>query len=309
MDVTNESKPALHERVIALEGQLAPGERTVARFLSDHPDLVAASTALELAERIGTSNATVIRTVKALGYSGLPALRRVMVQAMADRHDPARILNQRIDRLEANEPAEESIPHQMLQRTVELMQQAHRLVDQAAWLRATEIIEAARTVVVYGVEQPGHVADILAIELSRCGQPARALTDTGISITTGLITMSSEDALVVFAPIRHFREIDIVVDHAQSLGVPIILVSEALGMSFQDRVDVVLSTPQTTQGLASELIVPLVLAKALALDIASRNRATAMKVYEEVEHLRASVVGGDLDVDVPPPLPARLPTE
>lgn len=309
MDITNESKPALHERVVALESQLAPGERTVARFLSDHPDLVAASTALELAERIGTSNATVIRTVKALGYSGLPALRRVMVQAMADRHDPARILDQRIDRLKSSEPAEESIPHQMLQRTAELMQQAHRLVDQAAWRRATDIIEAARTVVVYGVEQPGYVANIFAIELSRCGRPARALTATGISITTGLITMSDEDALVVFAPIRHFREIDVVIDHAQALGVPIILVSEALGMSFQDRVDVVLSTPQTTQGLASELVVPLVLAKALALDIASRGRATAMKVYEEVEHLRASVVGGDLDVDVPLPLPARLPAE
>src|SRR5690242_3933489 len=303
MDVTNESKPALHERVVALEGQLAPGERIVARFLSDHPDLVAASTALELAERIGTSNATVIRTVKALGYSGLPALRRVMVQAMADRHDPARILNQRIDRLEASEPTEESIPHQMLRRTAELMQQAHRLVDRTAWRRAIEIIEGARTVVVYGVEQPGSVAGILAIELARCGKPARALTATGISITTGLITMSSEDALVVFAPIRHFREIDIVVDHARSLGAPIILVSEALGMSFQDRVDVVLSTPQTTQGLVSELFVPLVLAKALALDIASHNRTTAMKVYQEVERLRASAVGGDLDVDVSLPFP------
>jgi len=62
-----------------------PPENGEALFLSDHPDHVAGATALELAEQIGTSNATVIRTVKALGYKGLPALRRVLVRAMAER--------------------------------------------------------------------------------------------------------------------------------------------------------------------------------------------------------------------------------
>lgn len=305
MTITNKEMAPLHERIVALDAKLAPGERAVARFLSDHPDLVATATAQELAERIGTSNATVIRTVKALGYKGLPALRRVLVEEMAARRDPTPLLSQRIGRIDADESTDESIAHQLLESTVELMKEAHRLVDEAAWHRAVDLLHSARSVLAFGIEQPGCVAELFAIEMSRCGRPTRALTASGITISTELINMSTADALVVFAPLRNYREIDVVVDYAQSIGVPVIFISEALGMSFQDRVDVVLSTPPTTRGIASEVVVPLVLARALSLAIASRDRATALDKHQQVKQIRAVVTGGDINIDIPLRLPPQ----
>lgn len=307
MHITIEDEPPLHERVVALDGQLAPAERTVARFLSDHPDLVASSNAAELAERIGTSNATVVRAVKALGYSGLPGLRRVLVQAMADRRDPARVLGRHIDRLGAEDQGGASIAERVLHGSVELMQQAHRLVEHDRWTAAIEILMAARSVWVYGVEQAGCVADYFAMELAWCGRSARAFSPTGIGIAGELINMAPGDALVVVAPIRHFKEIDVVVDHARSLRVPTILISETLGMTFEGLVDVVLPIPQSTNGLTGEVIAPIVLARAMALDVASRNREKAIKTNETINEVRAAVLGRPVDAEAaaPPSAPRR----
>jgi DNA-binding MurR/RpiR family transcriptional regulator len=284
----------LHQRLAALEATLSPAERAVARYLTDHPDLVASATAVELGARTGTSNATVIRTVKALGYTGLPELKRILIQAIIDRRDPARVLDHRIDQLEA----EGGIADKVLLATSELMTHARRLIDPAIWDKAVNLIVGAAGVTCYGVEQAGCVADCLAIELGRCGKPARSVKDTGIGITAGILPLRSEDTVVVIAPLRHFREIDVVVDHAKSLGAAVVLISEALGMAFEGRVDAVLNTPQTTLGLASELLTPMALVGALTLEVASRDRERAVRTHKLVNKLRSEVVGADVDVDV-----------
>lgn len=86
-----------------------------------------------------------------------------------------------------------------------------------------------------------------------------------------------------------------------------IFISEALGMSFEDRVDVVLPTPQSTRGMVGEVLIPMVLARALAHDVAAHDRATAIRTYEQVNELRSAVASGSLDVDVRLPIPSPAP--
>lgn len=292
---TTKPPAPLHQRVAALESSLSPGERNVARFLADHPDLVASATAAELGRKTGTSDATVVRAVKALGYSGLPELKRILVQAMADRRDPARVLGQRFERLDADG----AIADQVLVATGEVMAQARRLIDPETWRTAVDALDGAASVLCYGVEQAGCVADYLTIELGRGGKPTRSCKATGIAITGGLLPLSEQDAVVVVAPLRHFREIDVVVEHAHAVGAPVVMITEALGMVFEGRVEAVLHTPQTTLGLASELITAMALACGLSLEIASRNRERAISTYTLVNQLRSQVVGAEVDVELP----------
>ena len=55
---------------------LRASERAVAEYLAEDPFSALYCTASELADRTGTSDATVVRTARALGYSGLPDLKR-----------------------------------------------------------------------------------------------------------------------------------------------------------------------------------------------------------------------------------------
>ena len=61
----------LDERLAASE--LSPAERRVARFLVDHGEEAAFLSAVEIGGQLGTSDATVVRTVKRLGYAGYVA--------------------------------------------------------------------------------------------------------------------------------------------------------------------------------------------------------------------------------------------
>src|SRR5207237_1469383 len=57
---------------------LAPAERRVAELLLDLGPAATLLSAAALADQLGTSDATVVRTAKALGYSGLAELRRAL---------------------------------------------------------------------------------------------------------------------------------------------------------------------------------------------------------------------------------------
>ena len=65
-----------NDRVNASDKRMSPAEHRVARFFQDNREEVLIASASALAEKAGTSDATVIRTAKALGFSGMEDLRR-----------------------------------------------------------------------------------------------------------------------------------------------------------------------------------------------------------------------------------------
>src|SRR5579863_3665975 len=66
------------DRVAARSGDLAPAERRVAELLLDLGPQATLLSAAALAQQLGTSDATVVRTAKSLGYGGLAELRRAL---------------------------------------------------------------------------------------------------------------------------------------------------------------------------------------------------------------------------------------
>src|SRR5438045_2733575 len=87
--VADATEAPLVERVAARLADLSPAERRVASFLAEHPEEAAFISAADVAAQLGTSDATVVRTVQSLGYSGLPELKRELVNALKSRATPA----------------------------------------------------------------------------------------------------------------------------------------------------------------------------------------------------------------------------
>ena len=69
------------DQVSARIAVLTPAERRVAQHLLAPGPEGALSSAAALAAELGTSDATVVRTAKALGYDGLADLRRALAAA------------------------------------------------------------------------------------------------------------------------------------------------------------------------------------------------------------------------------------
>jgi len=84
--------PPLERRLAAAATRLPPAELRVARFLRDHREEALISSAVALAARLGTSDATVIRAVQGLGYGGMGDLRKRLADELhysGDKNDTA----------------------------------------------------------------------------------------------------------------------------------------------------------------------------------------------------------------------------
>ncbi|GAB2933963.1 MurR/RpiR family transcriptional regulator [Streptomyces mayteni] len=291
-NVPNEPIAPLHERVAALGPELSASERQVAEYMAAHPDVVAVSSAAELGRRTGTSDATVVRTTRALGYQGYRELKRATLEVLTRQRNLAATLDHRLGQL----PAGDNDCDRVLADSVDLLAQMRRDLDAAAWQRAVGALRAADRVVTHGLGPAGMLADYLSLSLTRIGVPSRSITTAGFRLADDLVDLGGRDAVVVFAPIREFRETAVVLDHAAEVGATVILVTESLGMSLGHRVDVTLSTPQSTTGTASEITGGFAFAHAMMLAVAARARDTAVRTTGLVNRLRASVVGAELDV-------------
>ena len=68
---------------------MSPAELRVSRYFQDNREEVLFASASALAKKAGTSDATVIRTAKALGFSGMEELRRTLAAELRENLSPA----------------------------------------------------------------------------------------------------------------------------------------------------------------------------------------------------------------------------
>jgi DNA-binding MurR/RpiR family transcriptional regulator len=164
--------------VRAVLPSLTPAGRSIARLILDDPAMVARSTITELGAASGTSEATIVRTARALGFSGYSQLRLALAAASA-RVEPERLVP---GDLAPDDPLAEVIAK--VTRA-----ESDALADTAAQLspeRLGAVVEAlagARRVNVYGVGASGLVAADMAQKLLRIGVASHPFADVHLALT------------------------------------------------------------------------------------------------------------------------------
>lgn len=164
--------------VRAVLPSLTPAGRSIARLILEDPAVVARSTITELGAASGTSEATIVRTARALGFSGYSQLRLALAAASA-RQEPERLVP---GDLGPDDPLAEVIAK--VTRA-----ESDALADTAAQLspeRLGAVVEAlavARRVNVYGVGASSLVAADMAQKLLRIGLAGHPFADVHLALT------------------------------------------------------------------------------------------------------------------------------
>jgi DNA-binding MurR/RpiR family transcriptional regulator len=264
-------RPSLDQRLDDRFADLSPTEQRVARFFGEHREEVGFVSAIEIAQQLGTSDATVVRTAQRLGYAGLPELKRELLEALRSRATPALRLGRRLEQL-ADEPS-----------TI--------LDDVLSW--HVDLIEASRR-----TGPSASLAEYMTLKLARFGRQAAAITGTGMSLADALLAMRRGDALVLMVYGRVIREVDVTLERAREVGVPVILLTDTLTLELGGRFDVALAAPRGRSGDLGSVISTMVVLEALLLGLAKRDRAPSLAALESLNDLRAHIVGYRIDVDL-----------
>ena len=295
MKITNDMPgETLRQRVEGLRDQLSVTERRVAEYMLANPERAATWSATEIAETLGTSDATVVRTAQSLGFGGLRELKRMAMAQIERRRDPSLVLNDHLAQVPSNAPG---VLERVAADTAGLLNRMTSTISSEAWNRSVNYLVHARHVHVFGIGIAGAAAEMLQMDLRRIGVPSTAHTDSGVRLADGLLGVEPSDVAVIFALLRRFREIDTVIRHAQQKGARTILVTEILSESLSRMVDVVLPLPTSTTGAGSSPSVAIALGDALQLAVASERSERALHSLRELNRLREEIVGEPVDVD------------
>jgi DNA-binding MurR/RpiR family transcriptional regulator len=275
---------SLDERVAALGDGLSPKERGVAAFFDTHREEAAFLSAAEIARRLGTSDATVVRAVKALGYAGIPELKRELIDALRARATPASRLGRSLE-----DVGEDPLGH-AIGLELELLESA-RSIDRGAFGRAVDLLAGADRVLAYGLGPKGPLADYFALRLARFGRPARSIGSSGLLLADQLLAVRPCDVLLLLSFERLDGDSEMTLARANALGLPVVLLTDTLGPKLADRVDVSLPVLRSRSGAFSGSATTMAILDALLLAVAARDRGRSLAALGELNELRRQLRG------------------
>lgn len=276
----------LDERVRARQLRFSPAERRVARFFQANREEVLIASASALAEQAGTSDATVIRTAKALGFAGMDELRRSLATELRQNLSPA----SRIERTLSEVGDDLATAYRTaMQIHLTALHELQRQLTPALFRRAVETIAGATRLHVFGIGPTSAMADYFVWQLGRFGIDALGLTATGQSLADGLGRLRPGELAIVFAYGRVYRELTALFDEAERQGVGTILVTDTLGPSLGARADLVLPAPRGRADLVSTHTATLALIEALLVGIAARRPQATIASLRALHRLRRAL--------------------
>jgi len=283
MTEKTQERQTFESRVLAALDTLAPAEQRIARFFIDQKQAVLLNSAAQIAERAGASDATVVRTARALGFESLSALRAALLSELTGMPSPG-------DRMERTlaETGGDALRHVMSihEKALEALRDQQFAVS---FERCIDILAGAARRHVFGIGPSGAMADYASLQFNRIGLPTNALSVSGIALADRLLWVGKGDAVLMMAYAPLYREVDILLDHAARHDVPVILISDDLGPLVAGKVAEILPLPR---GNADHLAMhggTMVLIEAMIVALAARNKEAALDSLDQLSMLRGSI--------------------
>lgn len=287
------SADQFHELILARARSLSPAAARVAKFIDHNRATALASSAAELAARVGTSDATVVRTAQALGFSGLSDLRQSLAASFEGRATPADDMRRTL--ADIGEGAERAI-ELVLETHYQAIEQLRSSATRAKINAAVTTLHRAERIIVFGIGPSAPLARYVTILLARNGRRARALDAAGISLADQLLDLREGDALLILAYGRSYREVVATFAEARKLHLPIVLVTDTLERKLAQRADVIIPAKRGSTDRMALHGATLVVLEALVLGLAASDQARALTALNRLNDLREAVNGKRVDV-------------
>ncbi|HEV3227476.1 MAG TPA: MurR/RpiR family transcriptional regulator [Acidimicrobiales bacterium] len=266
-------------------------ERRVAEYLVRAGPRAAALSAQEIGDATGTSDATVVRTAKTLGYANLRELRR----ALANDEEPD--LSTRLHATISESPSAHDILVHAVDGQLDALNSLLRRVPAADFDRAANVLAGAAHIWWCGTGPSAHLASYAAFLCRRLGASSGALTHSGTDHADELLALRADHAIVVLAYGRVHPYVRVLLQRAAELRTSVVLITDTLGRSLTSSVEVQLTAGRGASRLFATHGPTIVLLEALVLTIAAADPDQSDTSLATLNDLRQSLAGRRLDVD------------
>lgn len=261
---------------------LTKSEKRIANYLRKNQEEAAFLSAGELAARLDLSEATLVRFARNMGFASYPAMRNVFQQNFRQRVTHSARLRGRLDDLrEAGD-----IFERLVVSEIDYLSLALETVDREAFSRAAKMLQAKDRVFVFGVGPSEALVDLLSLRLGRFGKQVVPMTTAGREFLEPLMWMTSQDILIAICFFDVTPALQLLMDYANEVHCPVIMITDTLGSVIGDKADVVLAARRGPMGEFHSLVVPMTIINTLLLTLANEDREKVIAKLDLLDQLR-----------------------
>lgn len=280
---------AFRQRIADHDQHLTPACRRVVTFIDQNRGAALASSAMDMAHQTGTSDATVVRAVQALGFQGLPELKAALAEA--------------VDAIDAGGASADN-----MRRTLEeLGQDAERAMDDVFDVHGTgltaltrpgakkqmtaavQTLQQAKRVALFGVGPTGFIAHYAASLLTRSGRDNVLLTATGSALADQLLSLRSGDVLLALAYVPGYREVLAAFQEARRLGLRTILITDSPKSELCQLADTIVIAQRGRHGRVALHGTTVICLEAMIVALSATNKTGALSTLNRLSELRRSL--------------------
>ena len=262
---------------------LTKSEKRIANYLRKNQEESAFLSAGEIADRLGLSEATLVRFARTLGFSSYPAMRTILQEAFRHRVTHSTRLRSRLDDLrEAGDIFDRLVVSEIDYLTLSL-----ETIERQSLNRAVEMIRSRKRIFIFGVGPSVSLVNLMEIRLGRFGWQVVPLTTAGREMLEPLLLMTDQDLLFVICFFDISGALQLILDYANEIKCPVIMLTDTLGSIIGDKADVVLSAKRGPVSEFHSLVVPMTIINTLLLAVAQEDQGYVMTNLDKLDQMRA----------------------
>jgi DNA-binding MurR/RpiR family transcriptional regulator len=261
---------------------LTKSEKRIANFLRKNLNEAAFLAASEIADHLNISEATVVRFARSLGYSSYPALRSSIQTSLRARVTHSSRIKTRLDDLQTSA----DIFERLAASEIDYLGQAMETVNREQLERAVNFMRQSQRIFVFGTGPSLSLVDLLEIRLRRFGKDVFPLRSSGREMLEPLLSLGPDDLLIVICFFSINPSLKLVLEYANEVHCPVVMITDTLDTIIGDKADVVLAAQRGPVSEFHSLVVPMTIINALLLSVANQEQAQIMPVLDRLDLLR-----------------------
>ncbi len=278
---------ALSDLINRYSTKLTEADTRLLDVLLQDPIRAAMENGKDVSSRAGVHPASAVRLARRLGFKGYPEFRSFLQSSLTegegDFESPAARMAARLVRAEDN-----GLLASVLDSEITALQQVRHAVSDADIRAFSAILRDSRRIFVFGCGHFAALSSLVALRLNRSGYEAIDLASRMHQLAEVLAALTAEDVVWLLAFRRTPPLIQEVREIAKRRGAKTLAVTDVGGTRIDPAPCHQILVSRGNPGESQSLVVPMTIANAIILDLASIDNGRSLQSLSEFRSFRAS---------------------
>lgn len=236
-----------------MRNHLSKIEKKIADYILKNPEEVKQLTTYEVAKICNTSQASIVRFAKKMGFSGYPDFKLSLSQDMGIRSVKKEISI--IDSEITPGDTMTEVCQKVSRENMKAIEDTYSLLEMNDLKKAVQMISKAKRIMILGAGFSGVVAKDLSYKLLELGKEVVFEADFHMQFSL-LTTMKKKDLLFVISYSGKTKEVYEITKQAKERGIPIISLTSIASNPIRELANISLNTVELGENVRATALAP-----------------------------------------------------